>query len=509
MTYLNLSGQTPTQHMMDQDAHAKAEASRLYDIAKAHIDREEYKTASPIIDNILTILPTHIGAMELKAISAYTFGDTETALYLAREIKKLQPLYPGVDILIGRILVKAEQYPEAVTLLEPALTKQPYDEGFSALSRAYFYLGQKPKAEESLRRAMMITPDKAEHIYMYLSYLYQVTDARDPHFATLKRLISESPTDMNAAYLHYALFKACQDIGDYDRAFESLQVGAQAKRKAIHHQSGHLERWMDDIRSYFSADFFENQHIQGYDTEQPVFILGMPRSGTTLLEQILHAHPDVSGIGEERRLSELITEFSSLPEYDGKPYPLRRSRSGAYLPPQAIGREYMHFMNKAGNSAKRIVSKSIAHRLWAGMSSLIFPQAKYIHIHRDPMDMCLSCYATNFTGAAQGYTYDLSELGAHYKTHTRLISHWNDVLPGRILNVRYEDIVKDTEHQARQILGFLDLPWDDRCLEFYKAEKSVSTASVDQVRQPIYDRSVGRWKKYEKHLTPLIEALKE
>lgn len=509
MTYLNLSGQTPTQRMLNQSSQQQEEAERLYAIAKGHVEREEFAKAAPIIENILTLIPDHIGTMELKAILLYTFGDYEAAYYLTQEIKKSLPQHGAVDILAGRILVRWEKNQEAIAALEPALVKHPLAEGFAALSRAHFYLGHKDKAIAAMARAVELAPDKADHLYMYVSFLHRVTREDDPFFQRLLSMSRTALSDTDSAYVHYALFKARQDMNQYDQAFEALNIGAAAKRRAIRHEPGHIERRMTDIRRYFTADFFAAQRIEGNPTEQPVFILGMPRSGTTLLEQILHAHPDVSGIGEETRLSELVNEFSSLADFGGVPYPLRRSRSGAYLPPAAIAREYLHFMNTQGKGARRIVSKSIGHRLWAGLSAVMFPNARFIHITRDPMDMCFSCYSTNFMGPVQGYTYDLAELGAHYKQHAALMAHWNAVLPGRILTVAYEDIVRDTEGQTRRLLDFLGLPWDGRCLEFYRAEKSVSSASVDQVRQPIYDRSIGRWKAYEKHLAPLINALKE
>lgn len=509
MTFLNLSGQTPTQRMVEQSTQQQQEADRLYEIAKKHVEQEQFAQAAPVIETILTLAPGHIGATELKAITSYVFSDYETAFFLTQEIKKSLPDYPGVDVLAGRILVKWDRYEDARSTLEPALTRHPSADGYAALSRAHFYLGQKDKAEAAQRRALEISPDVAEHLYMYVSYLHRVEKETDPYFQKLLHLSGTPLNDADKAYVHYALFKGWQDLKQYDRAFDALTIGAASKRQSIRHQPGGIERWMTDIRSYFSADFFATQKIEGNPSDQPVFILGMPRSGTTLLEQILHAHPDIIGIGEERRLSDLITEFSSLPDFGSTPYPLRRSRSGAYLPPNAIAREYLDYMNMQGKGAKRIVSKSIAHRLWAGLSSLMFPNARFIHITRDPMDMCLSCYSTNFTGAAQGYTYDLAELGQHYKQHIVLMKHWESLLPGRVLSVRYEDIVADTESQARRLIDFLGLPWDARCLEFYKAEKAVSSASVDQVRQPIYDRSVGRWKTYEKHLAPLMSALKE
>lgn len=508
MSFLNLSGQTPTQRMVEQSTQQQQEADRLYDIAKKHVEQEQFAQAAPIIETILTLTPVHIGAMELKAITSYVFADYETAFYLTQEIKKSLPDFPGVDVLAGRILVKWDRYEEARALLEPALIRHPSAEGYAALSRAHFYLGQKPQAQAAQRRALDIAPDLAEHLYMYVSYLHKIETEDDPWFQRLLKLAQAPLKEADKAYIHYALFKGLQDLKQYDRAFGALSVGAASKRLSIRHQPGGIERWMSDIRAYFSPDFFASQKIEGNASEQPVFILGMPRSGTTLLEQILHAHPDIVGIGEERRLSDLITEFSSLPDFGGNPYPLRRSRSGAYLPPNAIAREYLDYMNTQGKGAKRIVSKSIAHRLWAGLSAIMFPNARFIHITRDPMDMCLSCYSTNFTGAAQGYTYDLTELGQHYKQHMALMKHWETMLPGRILSVQYEDIVADTEGQARRLIDFLGLSWDARCLEFYKAEKSVSSASVDQVRQPIYDRSVGRWKIYQKHLSALADALK-
>jgi tetratricopeptide (TPR) repeat protein len=480
-----------------------------YEQAKALVMRHAYGTAMPLIERLMKASNAPIGAWELHAIAAFAVGDMDTARGRLLQIKRHMPRSRPVDIMIGQVLFREEKYDAAIECLEPALAEYPDTLGYATLAKAHFFKGNRDKAQAHMKKALEMTPRNAENLYMYIIYVHTVKSTDDPYFQTLLSLSQQTLSPADMAYVHYALFKAWQDLGEPDKAFESVRQGAAVKRTGIRHDPDHIKKLMHDIQAYFSGSFFKTTGIKGINTDQPVFIIGMPRSGTTLLEHILHAHPDVAGIGEDMKMTELLQEYSWLPDIHNVPYPLRHPASRAYLSPQAIAQEYLSFMKKSGNDAPRIVSKSIGNRLWAGMIGTLFPRARFIHIHRDPVDTCLSCFTTNFIGNAQGYTYDLAELGAHYIAHEKLAAHWASVMPGRVLSVAYEDIVADTEGQARRIIDFLGLPWNDSCLEFHKVDKAVSTASAQQVRQPIYTKSIGRWKTYERHLGPLLDALKQ
>jgi hypothetical protein len=231
----------------------------------------------------------------------------------------------------------------------------------------------------------------------------------------------------------------------------------------------------------------------------------MPRSGTTLLEQILASHPKVHGAGELKTLNDVILTVRGA---DGNiiPYPeFTTAIDSAAL--KQIGARYVNLIREMTPHGDRVTDKMPSNYYFAGLIHLALPNAKIIHTVRDPIDTCISCFSKLFS-AEQNHTYDLGELGRYYKRYQHLMQHWHRVLPhGRILDVRYEDVVADLEGQARRIIEYCGLPWDDRCLSFHETDRPVRTASATQVRQPIYKNAVGRWRVYEEFLGPLLAEL--
>lgn len=481
----------------------------LYEQAKTFIEEKAPDKADPLIEEILRQTPGNVPALELKAASCNLKGDFANALALYRLLKKNLPDNTALDISIGQVLSKKGNYKEAVISLEKGLETTPNAGGFAELSRAYLSLGNREKAKEAILKARELAPENAEHLYMYTCFLHRPENAGDPVFKTLERLVSKTQDDLELSYLHFALFKACKDTGEDDAAFDHLTQACRHKRKTFSFNSDNTHEYIKRLQLYFSKEFVQSSGIKGCPSDAPVFILGLPRSGTTLLEQILHAHPDIIGIGEDMFLFFLIENYSSLPPVNGEKYPLRASPTKQMLTPEAIAKQYEGYIRDKTGGAKRIVNKAIGNRFTAGFLKIAFPNAKFIHIHRHPMDCLFSCLSINFTDMTQPFTYDMEELAQHYRDHTALMRHWKDVLGESLLDVAYEDIVADTEKEARRIIAFLGMPWDDACLEFYKTKKAVATASVMQVRQPVYTGSVGRWKRFGKHLIPLIEALGE
>jgi hypothetical protein len=237
-----------------------------------------------------------------------------------------------------------------------------------------------------------------------------------------------------------------------------------------------------------------------------VFVLGMPRSGTTLTEQIIASHPAVHGAGELRDLMEVVQGNTQAGHF--QPFP----ENLATLTPDTLhawGRDYALRLSRRAPDALRITDKMPANYLALGLIPLMLPNAKIIHVKRNPVDTCVSCF-TRLFNRHQDATYELNELGRHYATYSRLMQHWRAVLPASsFMEVQYEDIVADMQGQARRLIDWVGLPWNNACLEFHKTERNIRTASVTQVRQPIYSSSVERWRHYEKYLGPLLDGLGE
>jgi hypothetical protein len=254
----------------------------------------------------------------------------------------------------------------------------------------------------------------------------------------------------------------------------------------------------------YSPDYFAARANIGETSEVPVFVLGMPRSGTTLVEQIIASHPAAHGAGE---LEELGWLAANMPKLTGgtAPYP-EAARLIDATNAKSIAAQYLEPLIARAPAARRITDKMPGNFIRIGLIAVLFPKARIVHVRRHPLDTCLSCFFQHF-GRGHHFSYDLGHLGHYYTQYQRLMAHWARVLPGRIFDVQYEDVVSKQEETSRAIIAHCGLDWDPKCLAFHEHERQVRTASFWQVRQPLYASSVGRWQAYEKHLGPLKAAL--
>jgi hypothetical protein len=304
--------------------------------------------------------------------------------------------------------------------------------------------------------------------------------------------------------LNFALAKAYDDLGRFAESFRCMNAGNALKRQRVNYNEARMIEQFDRIHAAFDRTLLRKKP-RGLRSDAPVFVLGMPRSGTTLIEQILASHPAVHGAGE-------LTDFSRLANRicDARGKIRRFPEDAAKLTGKelaGLGEAYLARLRALAPDASRITDKMPANFVYVGLIHLALPQARIIHVRRDPRDTCLSCYSKLFS-APQDFTYDLAELGRYYRQYDRLMGHWRKTLPaGRMLEVRYEDVIDDLETWARRIVDHCGLDWDPACISFHEARRPVRTASASQVRQPIYRTSEGRWRKYENDLEPLLTAL--
>jgi hypothetical protein len=252
----------------------------------------------------------------------------------------------------------------------------------------------------------------------------------------------------------------------------------------------------------FTLDTFAARKAMGTSSEIPVFVIGMPRSGTTLVEQIIARHPDAAGAGEIDRLWK-VGRGSHYYEPSGK-FLVTIDADTAQA--TSVGRKYIELLQFFGPNARRVVDKMPHNFELLGLIALILPKARIVHLRRNPIDTCLSCYQTRLN-ELHAYARDLDTLGQYYRQYARLMGHWREVLPLRFIDLDYEALTQDFETEVRRLIDFLDLPWDPACLSFHERTAAVRTFSRNQVRNPIYRTSVGRWRHYEKELQPLIAAL--
>jgi tetratricopeptide (TPR) repeat protein len=406
---------------------------------------------------------------------------------------------------LGNALFALGHPNEALTHYETALAIKPdVARLHHALGVSLQVLGRLEEARAAFERAVALAPGKAD-FYLPLAHSRPFT-AQDPRLSAMEELARDVAglSEEEQIALHFALGKAYADLNQHQRSFSHLGAGNALKRRRVSYDETHTLGVFDRIRAAFSPALMREKSGAGHASKVPIFVVGMPRSGTTLIEQILASHSKVFGAGEREELS------AALPD-------LKAAHSAAVFPEvvselsgQALhdfGSRYLERITALAPTAERIVDKMPSNFGLLGLIHLALPGARIIHARRDPLDTCLSCFSILFVGH-QPYTYELGELGRYYGTYSRLMAHWRAVLPpGLVLEVRYEDVVADLEGQARRIVAHCGLPWEEACLAFHRSRRPVQTASSVQVRQPLYASSVGRWRDYANELEPLRKAL--
>jgi len=466
-------------------------------------------------------------------------GRLEEAVAAGRRATALDSTDAGAWYNLGVAMAACGESGEAIACYRRITVADPeHNLAFNNLGALLEAAGEQDAAEEAYAEAIAIDPRHAEaqnNLGAILSAKGELERARacfaaaidarpsfvDPHFnlSTLKRYVSGDPhlpilealfyqrhkmPPADRARLGFAVGKARADLGAHERAFKAYAEGNRLKRLSFHYDEAQSERSVEAIIRAFSPEFLAARRGPAPpDADTAVFIVGMPRSGTTLIEQILASHPQVHGAGELSDLDEIVR---TLHQSVGRPFP----EALADLGPddlRALGEAYLKPLKAHAPGARRITDKMPANFFYLGLIHLMAPGARIIHSRRNPMDTCLSNFTRLFNHTME-FAHDLSELGRYYRRYRRLMDHWSTVLPERtVLEVDYEAVVEDLEGQARRMIDYLGLPWDDACLAFHRNPRPVQTASIAQVRRPIYRSSLERWRAYEKDLGPLVSAL--
>lgn len=419
----------------------------------------------------------------------------------------LNPNLAGTQKNAGAALMQLDRIDEAAEHYRRVLATNPDDaEAYQELGNVLKAQGKLDEALRHYERAIAIRPTYAEAHYSRAEV--KTFQSSDPELAALDTLAGRDDLPVNKApFIHFALAKAFEDCEDYARAFAHLRRGNDLKRRQIHYDEPAVAGYFQRIRAVFNCSLLNRFQGEGDPAPAPIFVLGMPRSGSTLIEQILASHSQIHGAGE---LTDLETAIRTV--LDGGDRPVRFPECVPLLDGPALrrlGQTYLAGLPALADGKVRIVDKSPGNFLNIGLIRLILPNARIIHTVRDPMDTCVSCYSRLFT-FGQDFSYDLAELGRFYRGYAELMAHWRTILPsGAILDVSYEEVVNDLEGQARRLIDFCGLPWEDRCLEFHKNIRPVRTASAVQVRKPVFRGSLQRWRKYEAGLMPLLHELRD
>lgn len=434
-------------------------------------------------------------------------GRTDEAESSYRQALSINDAIAEPHFNLGNILRHQDQQIAAERSYRRALEIEPnYLMALNNLGLCLKKQGRLEEASACFETAIAIKPDFLQsHCNLAPFRIYAADDAHLRLFEEQQHQLPTLPTTGRISYW-FALGKMREDAGRYDDAFDAYAEGNRLQHAQYPHDEAREVALIERLQTVFSAAFMASHPKPAYPDKAPIFIVGMPRSGTSLIEQILSTHPGIHGAGELNDLGDVVHSISAQADAGAYPEIAGKLSTDEF---RRLGDAYIARVWQLTPHAERITDKLPANFLHVGMIHLMLPHAKIIHAMRDPMDSCFSCYSRLFESNNLDFTYDLGTVGRYCTRYIQLMQHWHRVLPtGTVLDLRYEDMVADAEGQARRLLDYLDLPWDERCLDFHQNKRIVKTASIAQVRKPIYRSSVARWKHFETQLGPLLDIVK-
>jgi tetratricopeptide (TPR) repeat protein len=441
------------------------------DLGKLRNDLDRFAEALECFDRVLAVEPRNVQALFLKAQSLAHASFTHEAIDMYRHCLAVRPDHIGALLGLGHVLKTVGQYLPAVDSYAECIRQRPeFGETYWSLANLKTYRFDDTALAEMQRRV-----------------------------ATGGLTVS---SEVN---FRFAIAKALEDRGDFDRAWEYYASGNQLQRTEVSYDPVQTEVVNDRLIETYSADFLQAHQGAGNADEAPIFIVGLPRSGSTLLEQILASHSAVEGTSELPYVGRLTT-WLNRNRAEGINYPEAMRELGARHFEQ-LGTDYLKLARlHRRRGSPRFIDKMPNNFPSIGFLALILPNAKVIDARRHPLDATMSCFRQLFA-KGQAFTYDQTEIGEYYLQYQRMMDHWAQVLPGKVLTVQYEKVVADLEGQTRRMLDFCGLPFEETCLRFHESDRPVRTPSSEQVRQPIYDKSIGQWRRYERHIDELLTVL--
>jgi tetratricopeptide (TPR) repeat protein len=483
-------------------------AEAYNNLGLALADHGLLEDAERVFRRALDLKPDYAYAHANLATVQKARGDLHGALKSSQRAIELKPDDAGTHNNLGTVLKELNRGEEALACYEQAIRLQ--SPGFESpwVNKALLLLelGQVSAAQEASDQALALNARSgaAWHARAELKRFSRT----DPDIARMEAVLQSADTMglklEDRVTLEFALGKAWMDAGDADRAFEHLNAANRRRRATVRYDPAANTAWLQRVAQIITPRWMQQFQGAGDPSGMPIFVVGMPRSGTSLVEQILASHPDVHGAGELTVLQQLLDEPSVAKDRLAFPDAVRE------LSPRELtqlGTRYVERVQSLSSSRPRLVDKMPTNFRFAGLIGAMLPNAHIIHCRRDPVDTCLSCYTKDFrTGL--GFSFDLRELGLFYRDYEVLMAHWRAGLPPhRFTEVMYEELVSDVETEARRLLSFCGLEWHPACLDFPHTPRQVRTLSALQVRQPVHRQSIGRWRPYVKHLGPLLDSL--
>ena len=472
-------------------------------LASAHIALRQFTRAREVVTKLLPLAPDNPDAWLAKATLDLEDHDARGAIAAAQRALRIMPENTGAHVLLARALLANGEAEQALEAHQRAIAVAPGAwEAHFELGQILRDMGRFEEAQAAFHTCLKLDPAR-EIAWVSLTEVKRFRANDDADLLAMERVSRHQRPAAEALHTEFALAKAYDDLGRYEDAADHMLRANAKKRAEVTYDEPSALGYFARLKRAFSADAIARLSGSGAASDLPILVFGMPRSGTTLVEQIIASHPAVAGGGE---LEDLDIVLASLRSARGERYPecIQGLEVDALT---RAGDDFVQRLSKIAPGARRITDKAPSTYFHVGMVHLALPGAKLIHVTRGPTDTCLSCFSKLFA-RGQDHCYDLAELGRYYRAYHDLMQHWRTVLPaGAFFDVCYEDVVADTESQARRILEFCALDWDPAVLDFHKDRRAVNTLSAQQVRQPIYGSSLQRWRHYKAMLQPLLREL--
>ncbi|MGD9799754.1 MAG: sulfotransferase [Parvularculaceae bacterium] len=463
-------------------------------------DTGDMQNAVRAFASVAKIDPNHAAAWAHLARAFIRLGQPARAESAISKACALDPSDAPVADLVGVVLSMLGDQREAKKWYERACRAAPESEAFAVnLATASMFLGRNEEAKERLAPFIGRPHSGAQGEWLYSSIERAKDSARAETLLARARTSEPGP----AAFLAYAAGKEFEDCGAWPSAFEAFKIGAQAKRSITGFDEGAEEKRFAALKTVFSQSFADD-FSKGCDDPAPIFVVGQPRTGTTLIERIITSHSQVESAGELQQFRLSVSRLSQTG--GGAADPNEAIGKWAAVDPKALGEEYLRVSAPMRTGAPHFVDKLPGNYLYIPLILAALPNARIVHLTRNPMDACFASYKQLFAEAYL-HSYDQGEMARHFARYWALMNEWRRRFPGRFLDVSYEETVSDLEPNARRLIDFLGLPWEDACLRFYEQEGPVATASAVQVREKPHTRSIGRWRRYAQELEPMRTEL--
>lgn len=467
----------------------------LAELGRAPEARESLQTA-------IRLQPNYPEALSNLANLEGRLGHTARAVELQERAVALQPANPALGRSFGGALLRDGQLDRAAKVFRDILADNPADKAANyGLGLALRDLGDLAEAEAYLHKA---SESGGVHADSALALAWMSDTMSDADAEAFRAAQAQAPEgSYERMILDFALSKVEHDRGNYESSAGLLRTGNAMRRRQLRYDRAQVDADFEETIATFSAEFFDKRQDYGHPDETPIFVLGMPRSGTSLVEQILASHPEIYGAGELLTLREIGGPGrGSGPQASPPQFAAALSKGAS----QTLGRNYVRAVREFDKSSRFIIDKMPGNFMLIGLIRMILPNARIIHCTRDPRETCLSMYRTYFAGDGLAFAYDLDDLVHYYGHYTRLMDHWNSLFGDLVIEASHERLLKDPEGEIRSLLARCDLDFAPECLEFHKTRRDVRTASAAQVRKPLYDSSKRGWRKYAEYL-PELEAL--